>query len=52
MLVLFKATALVIFGAYAIGMSIAFITNSLGIVFIKLSAQKEKKRAKCSDERD
>jgi hypothetical protein len=46
MLILFKATALIMFGTFVIGMGIAFITNSLGTIFIKLSAQKEKKKNK------
>jgi len=44
MLVLFKATLLLMLGTFIIGMSIAFITNELGTIFIKLSAHKEKKK--------
>lgn len=46
MLVLFKVTLLIMLGTFAIGMAIAFITNELGAIFIKLSAAKEKNKLK------
>jgi hypothetical protein len=44
MLVLFKATALLMIGTFIIGMSVAFITNELGVLFTKMAKHKEKKK--------
>ncbi len=40
MFILFKATALVMFGTFAIGMCVAFITYELGVIFTKLASRK------------
>lgn len=43
MLVLFKATALLMIGTFVIGMTVAFITSELGVFFTRMSKVKEKK---------
>jgi hypothetical protein len=43
MLVLYKATALLMIGTFIIGMGVAFITNELGVLFTIMAKRKEEK---------
>lgn len=42
-MLLLKATGLIVFGAFAIGMGVALITNELGVIFAKINAYKDNK---------